>query len=70
MAKKKFATTISADAIRELKSYAREAKRSISDVVDEAIKAHLHMVRVRPAFRAAVDAVLEQHQEALRRLAK
>lgn len=29
------------ETIRELKSYARESERSISDVVDEAILNHL-----------------------------
>jgi hypothetical protein len=70
MAKKKFATTISAEAMAELKSYSQEAKRSISDIVDDALKSHLRMVRVRPVFRSAVDEVLFEHNEALRRLAK
>jgi len=70
MANKKFATTVSAEALDELRSYARESKRLISDVVDEALKAHLRTVRVRPAFRAAIDSVLEDHAELLTRLAK
>jgi hypothetical protein len=70
MGKIKFATKISDEALAELRSYARESKRPISDVVDEALKAHLRMVRVRPAFRSAVEKVVEQHAEALQRLAK
>ena len=70
MAKRKFATKVSDEALSELRSYARESKRSISDVVDEALKAHLRMVRVRPAFRSAVEQVMEQHAQALERLAK
>jgi|JI10StandDraft_1071094.scaffolds.fasta_scaffold1837525_2 hypothetical protein len=70
MSKIKFATTVSEEAIRELKNYARESKRSISDVVDEAIMNHLRMVRVRPVFREAADQVISLHSEALKRLAK
>jgi len=70
MAKRKFATTISPEALKELKGYAYEAKRSISDIVDEALKAHLRTVRVRPIFRSVVEEVLSQHNEVLRRLAK
>ena len=70
MGKKKFATVISDTALSDLKNYARESKRAISDVVDEAIISHLRMVRVRPAFRSAVDRVIAQHAEALERLAK
>jgi len=70
MAKKKFATKVSSEALAELRSYAREANRSISDVVDEALKSHLRMVRVRPAFRSAVEQVVDKHSEALKRLAQ
>ena len=70
MAKVKFATTVTDDVVRELRALARESKRAISDIVDEALAAHLRTVRVRPAFRSAVAIVLEQHAEALRRLAK
>jgi hypothetical protein len=70
MGKTKFATKVSEEALEELRSYARESNRPISDVVDEAIKAHLRMVRVRPVFRSAVDQVIEQHAQALKRPAK
>ena len=70
MAKRKFATKISEEALKELHSYVRESKRAISDVVDDAILSHLRSVRVRPAFRSAVEEILEQHTETLRRLAK
>lgn len=70
MAKKKFATKVSDEVLRDLREYARESERSISDVVDEAIKSHLQMVRIRPAFRAAAGKVIDRHAEALKRLAK
>jgi hypothetical protein len=58
MAKRKFATTVSEEALKELRSYVRESKRSISDVVDEALRSHLRTVRVRPVFKEAVEHVL------------
>lgn len=70
MAKIKFATTVNEDVARELRAHARESKRAISDIVDEALAAHLKTVRVRPAFRSTAAIVLERHAEALRRLAK
>jgi predicted nucleic-acid-binding protein len=45
-------------------------KKKISDVVEDALEAHLKNVQVRPAFRSAVEQVINQHAEALKRLAK
>ncbi|MCO6432036.1 MAG: hypothetical protein J5J00_14345 [Deltaproteobacteria bacterium] len=70
MAKRKFSTKLSDEAIRELRGYAAESKRAIADIVDEAVLAHLRNIRVRPAFKHAVNEVIEQHAEALKRLAK
>ena len=70
MAKRKFSTKLSDEAIRELRGYAKESQRSISDVVDEAVLTHLRSVRIRPAFRSAVSEVIEHHAEVLKRLAK
>jgi elongation factor P--beta-lysine ligase len=70
MGKKEFATKISDEELRELRSYAKESKRAISDLVDEALLAHLRAVRIRPAFRSAAAQVLTEHPEALARLAK
>lgn len=70
MTKRKFATKISVEALNELRSYARESQRTIADVVDEALKSHLRMVRIRPVFRTAAERVIDQHAEALKQLAK
>lgn len=70
MSKTKFATQVSKETLNDLRNYARESKRAISDVVDEAISEHLKNVRVRPAFRSIVAQVIDQHAEALTRLAK
>ena len=70
MPKRKFATQISESVFESLQEYAAESKRKISDVVDEALESHLRTVRIRPAFRSAVDKVVVQHAEALKRLAK
>lgn len=70
MGKKKFATQISQEVFKDLQAYVSESNRKISDVVDEAIEAHLKTVRVRPAFRSAAEQIVNQHSEALRHLAK
>ena len=70
MVKKKFATQVSPEVLKNLHSYAKQAQKKISDVVEDALEAHLKNVQVRPAFRSAVEQVINQHAEALKRLAK
>ena len=70
MKAKKFATQIDEKVLKDLKAYVREADRSISSVVTEAVAEYLHRSRLRPAFRKAMDEVLDDHQELLNRLAK
>jgi hypothetical protein len=66
----KFATQIDKKVLAELKVYAEEADRSISGIVSEAVGVYLQMVRVRPAFRTAVEEVMAENDELLQRLAK
>jgi rRNA-processing protein FCF1 len=67
---KKFATQIDESVLRDLKKFAAAADRSISGVVTEAVAEYLQRVQVRPAFRNAMDEVLEDNAELLKRLAK
>lgn len=67
---KKFATQIDETTLEELRSYAKSTGRSISGVVSEAVGEYLKRANVRPAFRSAMDEVLEDHAELLSRLAK
>ena len=70
MKAKKFATQIDEEVLKDLKSYTNETKRSISHVVTEAVAEYLQRSRLRPAYRSAMDEVLEDHEELLKRLAK
>lgn len=70
MKAKKFATQIDEQVLKDLKSYVKEADRSISSVVTEAVSEYLERSSVRPAFRSAMDEVLNDNEELLRRLAK
>ncbi len=70
MTLKKFATQIEETALEELRAYARSTGRSISGVVTEAVEEYLKKASVRPAFRSAMDEVLDDHAELLSRLAK
>jgi predicted DNA-binding protein len=67
---KKFATQIDETALEELRAYSKSTGRSISNVVSEAVSEYLNRASVRPAFRSAMDEVLEDHAELLNRLAK
>ena len=66
----KFASQIDARVLEELRQYAKENDRTLSGVLTRAVDEFLQRARVRPAFRKAVDEVLDEHDELLRRLAK
>jgi hypothetical protein len=66
----KFATQMDEKVLKELKSYVSQNDRSISSVVSDAVAEYLHRAKIRPAFRKAMDDVLEEHSELLKRLAK
>ena len=70
MKAKKFATQIDEKSLKELKNYANESGRSISSVVNEAVVEYLKKVQIRPAFRNAMDEVISDNAELLKRLAK
>ena len=66
---KKFATQIDESALEALRAYAKNTGRSISGVVNEAVEEYLKRASVRPAFRNAMEEVLDDHAELLNRLA-
>lgn len=70
MKPKKFATQIDEQVLKDLKAYARENDRSIGRVVSDAVADYLQKIKIRPGFIRAMDEVLEEHEELLRRLAK
>jgi predicted transcriptional regulator len=69
-ATEKFSTKINKEVLAKLRDYAQASDRSISLIVSEAVSDYLSRVEVRPAFRAAVDDVIAEHEELLRELAK
>jgi metal-responsive CopG/Arc/MetJ family transcriptional regulator len=70
MKAKKFATQIDQNVLKELKSFVKAADRSISSVVSEAVAEYIQRAKLRPGYRAAMDEVLDEHEELLKRLAK
>lgn len=54
----------------DLRAKTAESDRSISSLVSEALAEYLAKVSVRPACRKAMDEVLANHGELLKRLAK
>lgn len=70
MAKEKFASLVEAKILKDLRDYSELTDRSISSLVSEALAEYLAKVKVRPAFRNAMDEVITDHGELLARLAK
>jgi predicted transcriptional regulator len=66
----KFATQIDESVLKDLKAFAKQTDRSISGIVSDAVKEYITKAQVRPAFRSAMDEVLDDHAELLQRLAK
>lgn len=66
----KFSSKIDPRVLKELRVYAKESGRSISVLVTEAVAEHLRRVRIRPAFHRALDQVISEHDELLKRLAR
>lgn len=70
MKAKKFATQLDENVLADLKKYAEESDRSISGIVNDAVAEYLQKARVRKVFLDAADAVMDENEELLRRLAK
>ena len=70
MAKEKFASLVEAKILKDLRDYSELTDRSSSSLVSEALAEYLSKVKVRPAFRNAMDEVISAHEELLSRLAK
>jgi hypothetical protein len=64
----KFSSQMEAETLAALRRYAEEENRSMSRVLTDAVRLYLETVRVRPAFRSAVEETLRDHDELLRRL--
>ena len=66
----KFATQVDEKVLKDLKAFAQENHKNISGIVSDALNDYLKKVKIRPAFLKAIDAVLDENDELLRRLAK
>ena len=66
----KFSSKMDEDALEALREHAREQDRTLSSLLTEAVEEYLAKSRVRPAFRQAAEAVMDEHDELLARLAK
>jgi predicted transcriptional regulator len=66
----KFASQLDGELLQSLREHAAATGRSISAVLDDAVREYLERAHVRPAFRSAMDEVLADHDELLKRLAR
>jgi predicted transcriptional regulator len=70
MKQTKFSTQVDEAVLDELKQYSEDSGKSISWIVNEAVAEYLERSRVRPAFIASMNRVLDKHADLMRRLAK
>ena len=70
MKAKKFSTQIDEQVLEDLKTFSKKTDRSISKVVNDALKEYIKRAQIRPTFSSAMDEVLRDHSELLKRLAK
>jgi len=70
MKQAKFSTLVDDTVLAELKQYSQESGKSISWLVNEAMAEYLERSRVRPAFLASMNRVLDKHADLMHRLAK
>lgn len=66
----KFASQLDRELLGSLREHAEASGRSISALLDDAVREYLERAQVRPAFRSAMDEILEDHDELLQRLAR
>ena len=66
----KFASQLDEELLRLLREHAEATGRSISALLDDAVREYLQRAHVGPAFRSAMDEVVEDHDELLKRLAR
>lgn len=66
----KFSSQMRPDLLDELRRVATESGRTLASVLNEATELYLQQARVRPAFRDAAEAVMDEHAELLERLAR
>lgn len=70
MKAKKFATQIDENVLNDLRKFSEHSDKTVSKIVTEAIAEYLQKVQLRPAFKSAMDEVLDDNTELLKRLAK
>lgn len=66
----KFATQVDVTVLKELRLYAKSQDKSISKLVSEALSEYLKKKQVRPIFESAMNEVISENEELLKRLAK
>ena len=66
----KFATQIDETVLKDLRQYSKLTDRSLSSIVSEAVAEYILKSQLRPAFKTALEEVLNENEELLKRLAK
>lgn len=59
-----------ADILDELRKHAEESGRTVASILDDAVEEYLIRQRVRPAFQASAERIMDRHAELLARLAR
>ena len=64
----KFSSKLSEEALAQLRELAKETRRPLAWVLDEAVRDYVGRARLRPAVLDAADAALDEHATLLGRL--
>ena len=57
----KFSSKLRPELLEELRAFAKTENRHFAHVLDEAVERFLAEARIRPAFEAALQEVLDEH---------
>jgi len=66
----KFSSKMHRQVLDDLRRHAAETNRTLASLLTEAARQLLERERVRPAFRALVEEVMDEHAELLERLSR
>lgn len=66
----KFSSKIDPKVLKDLREFSKVSGRSMTVILTDAVREHLERSQVRPAFRDAMEQVIQDHGELLSRLAR
>ena len=66
----KFSSQMRPELLNELRQVAADSGRTLASILDEASELYLRQMRIRPAYREAVEVVINENDDLLNRLSR